>query len=72
MEELCEPDVQRRQLERAKADIEREHQKARAALKEEMVALTLSATERLLHEKLDLQAHRKMVERFLNEVESAA
>lgn len=57
---------------RAQADIEREHEKARVQLKEEMVNLTLGATERLLREKLDPAAHRKLVERFLDEVETAA
>lgn len=57
---------------RAQADIERELAKARVQLKEEMVGLTLGATERLLREKLDPAGHRKMVERFLTEVENAA
>jgi F-type H+-transporting ATPase subunit b len=57
---------------RAQADIEREVAKARVLLKEEMVGLTLGATERLLREKLDPAGHRKLVERFLNEVETAA
>jgi F-type H+-transporting ATPase subunit b len=62
----------RRITARAQADIERELDKARVLLKQEMVGLTLGATERLLREKLDPAAHRQMVERFLGEVESAA
>lgn len=62
----------RRIRARAESDIERELDKARAQLKEELVGLTLGATERLLREKLDPAAHRKMVERFLSEVETAA
>lgn len=62
----------RRITERAQADIVRELAKARVQMKEEMVGLTLGATERLLREKLDAAGHRKMVERFLSEVESAA
>lgn len=62
----------RRITARAQSDLERELAKARVQLKEEMVGLTLGATERLLREKLDPASHRKMVERFLSEVESAA
>ncbi len=65
-------DEARRITERAGADIERELAKARVQLKEEMIGLTLGATERLLREKLDPAGHRKIVERFLSEVESAA
>ena len=61
----------RRITARAEADIERELAKARVLLKEEMIGLTLGATERLLREKLDAGAHRKLVERFLSEVEAA-
>ena len=55
---------------RAQADIERDVEKAKAELKETMVAMTMSATEKLLHERLDEAANRKLVERFLNEVEA--
>lgn len=65
-------DEARRVMERAQADIARELAKARVQLKEEMVGLTLGATERLLREKLDGPGHRKLVERFLSEVEHAA
>lgn len=65
-------DEARRVAARAQADIVREHEKARVELKEEMVNLTLGATERLLREKLDPAQHRKLVERFLAEVETAA
>ena len=57
-------------LTRAQADIERDVEKAKAELKENMVAMTMSATEKLLHERLDESANRKLVERFLNEVEA--
>ena len=57
-------------LTRAQADIERDVEKAKAELKEDMVAMTMSATEKLLHEKLDEAANRKLIERFLNEVET--
>jgi F-type H+-transporting ATPase subunit b len=55
---------------RAKSELERDVDRARAQLKEDMVTMTLGATERLLHEKFDETANRKLIERFLTEVES--
>ena len=57
-------------LTRAQADLERDVEKARAELKESMVAMTLGATEKLLRERLDKSANRKLIEQFLNEVET--
>ena len=61
----------RRITARAKAELERDTERARAQLKEDMVGLTLGATERLLREKIDEAANRQIIERFLNEVETA-
>ena len=55
---------------RAKSDLERDVDRARAQLKEDMVTMTLGATERLLREKFDESANRKLIERFLNEAET--
>jgi F-type H+-transporting ATPase subunit b len=55
---------------RAQAELERDVDKAKAELKQSMVAMTLSATEKLLRERLDESANRKLVERFLDEVEA--
>lgn len=62
----------RKIVARAKSELERDVAAARAQLKQDMVAMTLSAAERLLHEKLDAGAHQKMINRFLDEVETVA
>jgi F-type H+-transporting ATPase subunit b len=60
----------RRTTERAKSELDRDIARARAQLKQDMVTMTLGATERLLHEKFDESANRKMLERFLSEAET--
>jgi len=62
----------RRVASRSRDELARDVDRARAQLKEDLVAMTVGATERLLREKLDADAHRKMIDRFLSEVESAA
>jgi F-type H+-transporting ATPase subunit b len=62
----------RRITARAKDELARDVERARAQLKEDMVNMTVGATEMLLREKLDARAHRKMIDRFLTEVESLA
>jgi F-type H+-transporting ATPase subunit b len=56
--------------EKAKADLEMEYKKARAELREEMVAMSLGAAERLLQERMDAPEHRKLVDRFLDELQA--
>jgi len=65
-------DEARKIISRAKQDLEREVAQARSLLKSDMVGMTLAATERLLREKLDAGAHQKLINRFLDEVETAA
>jgi F-type H+-transporting ATPase subunit b len=55
--------------EKAKADLELEYKKARTRLREEMVTLALGAAERLLQERMDDQEHRKLVDKFLTELQ---
>jgi F-type H+-transporting ATPase subunit b len=59
-------------ISRAKSELERDVVKARAQLKQDLVGMTLNATERLLRERIDEKANRKLIERFLDEVETAA
>ena len=59
-------------INRAKSELERDVVKARAQLKQDLVGMTLNATERLLRERVDEKANRKLIERFLDEVETAA
>ncbi len=56
--------------EKAKEDLSLEYKKARAQLREEMVTMTLGAAERLLQERMDAAEHRKLVDRFLDELQS--
>jgi F-type H+-transporting ATPase subunit b len=60
----------RRIAERAKADLELEYKRARASLRGDMVGLALGAAEKLLAEKLDTEEHRRLVDRFLTELEA--
>jgi F-type H+-transporting ATPase subunit b len=60
----------REQTERALADIQREKEKALAELRAQMVNSVVSATERVIHERLDDAGQRKLIERFLGEVGS--
>jgi F-type H+-transporting ATPase subunit b len=56
--------------ERAQRNMEIELDKARVELREEIVSMTLTATERLMREKLDPDAHRKQVANFLKDMET--
>jgi F-type H+-transporting ATPase subunit b len=60
----------RAMAEKSKDDLALEYKKARAQLREEMVAMTLGAAERLLQERMDTAEHRKLVDRFLDELQS--
>jgi F-type H+-transporting ATPase subunit b len=57
-------------VERGKSEIERERQKAVVALRDEVVGLAVEAAERLLREKLDDAAHRRLVSEFIEGMES--
>lgn len=56
-------------LDKALADIEREKDKALAEMRTTMVNSVLSATERVISQKLDDAGHRKLIEQFLSEIE---
>jgi F-type H+-transporting ATPase subunit b len=60
----------RRIVERARADLELEYKKARASLRADMVTLSLGAAEKLLSERLDNEENRRLVDRFLTELEA--
>jgi F-type H+-transporting ATPase subunit b len=55
-------------LERAKDEIAREREKAREAVKEQVVHLSLRTAEKILRQKLDDPAQRKLVGEFIDEV----
>ncbi|MCC7392789.1 F0F1 ATP synthase subunit B [Candidatus Sumerlaeota bacterium] len=54
---------------KAESDIRVEIEKARVELRDRIVDMTLQSTEKLLHKKLDAQAHRDLIGNFISEVE---
>ena len=57
--------------DKASAEIAIEVEKARVLLRDEAVSLTIAATERLLHAKLNDEQHRAMVGKFVEELQQA-
>lgn len=57
-------------LERAEDEIAREREKAKEVLKQQMITLSLTAAEKILRQKLDDPAHRKLAGEFIDEVEA--
>jgi F-type H+-transporting ATPase subunit b len=55
-------------LERAQEDIAREAEKAKEVLKQQMISLSLRSAEKILRQKLDDSAQRKLVGEFIDEV----
>jgi F-type H+-transporting ATPase subunit b len=53
-------------LERARREIQAERERAVALLRQEAVDLSLAAASRLIEEKVDDEANRKLVTQFLN------
>jgi F-type H+-transporting ATPase subunit b len=61
-----------RMLDRARKEIERERDQAIESLRKESVELALSAASRLLQEKLDTEADRRLVEGYLGGLDRKA
>lgn len=57
-------------IEKAKQNIEYETHKAREELKQDVVKLTIQATEHLLHERLDDNKQRELIGDFLNRIQT--
>jgi F-type H+-transporting ATPase subunit b len=55
---------------KSQSDIQMEIEKARVSLRDEMVALTISATETLLKAELNDDHHRQLVSGFITELEN--
>jgi len=55
--------------EKSKSELSREVAKAKVQLKDDMVSMALSATEKLLHERLDDQHHRKLIGEYIDNLE---
>jgi F-type H+-transporting ATPase subunit b len=56
---------------KAKADLVRDVAKAKVQLKNDMVAMTVTAAERIINEKLDDAKHRELIGSFIDNVEKA-
>lgn len=54
-------------LERARGEIQLERDSAIAALRREFAGLTITAAERVIHEELDENKHRRLIEEVLAE-----
>ena len=57
-------------LARADEEIVHEQEKAREVLKEQVAALSIRTAEKILRERLDDPAQRRLVERFIDEVDT--
>jgi len=55
-------------LERATDEIAREREKAKEMLKEQVIKLSMRTAEKILRQRLDDPAHRKLVGEFVDEV----
>jgi F-type H+-transporting ATPase subunit b len=58
-------------ISRTKEQLNRDIAAAKVQLKEEMVSITLSAAEKILHEKLDEKKERELIGKFIDDVEKA-
>lgn len=55
--------------EKSKSELSREVAKAKVQLKDDMVSISVAATEKLLHEKLDDSHHRKLIDEYIDDLE---
>ncbi|MBD3265634.1 F0F1 ATP synthase subunit B [bacterium] len=56
-------------IEKAKMNIQLETEKARQTLKNEVINMTMTATERMVRESLDDSKHRELIDEFITEIE---
>lgn len=56
-------------LAKARADIEREVDKARNTLKNEVVNLVIAASEKVIHADLDSEKQKKMIQEFVDKAD---
>ena len=71
-EEIAEKARQesRERIEKAKQLIDLELEKSREDLKESIVRIAMQTTEHVLHEKMDEEKHKSLVDRFMDELNS--
>jgi len=56
---------------RTNEQLQRDIASAKVQLKEDMVSITLSAAEKILHEKLDASKERQLISGFIDGIEKA-
>ena len=61
----------KKMIDRTNEQLQRDVAQAKIQLKEEMVSITLSAAEKILHEKLDEAKERELIGKFIDSVEKA-
>lgn len=57
--------------EKAKDELERDVAKAKVELKSDMIAMTVTAAEKIIREKLDDDKHRRLIGDFIDNMEKA-
>lgn len=58
-------------IEKARKEIEREREKAVEELKEEVVTIAMLAASKVIDKNLDINAHKEIINKFINEVGEA-
>lgn len=56
--------------DRQQQQIELEKDKARVQIRNEVIDMVLTATEKLIHERLDDARHRRLIEQFVEEIQA--
>jgi len=56
---------------RTSEQLQRDVEKAKVQLKEDMVNITMAAAERILHEKVDQKKERELIDKFIDGIEKA-
>lgn len=56
-------------LNKAQEEVEREIEKAKAQLKNNLVNIAMSATQKIIREKLDAEKDKELIAQFVNDVE---
>jgi F0F1-type ATP synthase membrane subunit b/b' len=54
---------------KGRQDLDIEAQKAQLELRNTVVALAMGAAEKLIHERLDDQKHRQLIEQYIDHIE---
>ena len=61
----------KQKADKAEQDLKRDIAKAKVELKEDMIAMALTAAEKVIHEKLDDAKHRELIGNFIDNIEKA-